>query len=164
MIVRLFALGLLGWMLGFVWFAIFLPEPLDGRPTDAIVVLTGGPGRIDRARHDLAQRLGQFVAQQSEVALDAAIPADQHMVGAGNAMIRQQFARQNAKTALHPVADDSAANLLRDRDAIAHRRIAVTALAHQQDKARHRRAPPSIRRPKIRAPDHDGRRGRHFRR
>ena len=48
MIVRLFALGLLGWMLGFVWFAIFLPEPLDGRPTDAIVVLTGGPGRIDR--------------------------------------------------------------------------------------------------------------------
>jgi len=35
-------------MLGFVWFAIFLPEPLDARPTDAIVVLTGGPGRIDR--------------------------------------------------------------------------------------------------------------------
>lgn len=48
MIVRLFALGLLAWMLGFVWFAIFLPEPLDARPTDAIVVLTGGPGRIDR--------------------------------------------------------------------------------------------------------------------
>jgi uncharacterized SAM-binding protein YcdF (DUF218 family) len=47
-IVRLFALGLLAWMLGFVWFAIFLPEPLDARPTDAIVVLTGGPGRIDR--------------------------------------------------------------------------------------------------------------------
>ena len=27
MIVRLFALGLLGWMLGFVWFAGWLPEP-----------------------------------------------------------------------------------------------------------------------------------------
>lgn len=48
MIVRLFAVSLLGWMLGFVWFAVFLPEPLDGRPTDAIVVLTGGAGRIDR--------------------------------------------------------------------------------------------------------------------
>jgi uncharacterized SAM-binding protein YcdF (DUF218 family) len=35
-------------MLGFAWFAIFLPQPLDGRPTDAIVVLTGGAGRIDR--------------------------------------------------------------------------------------------------------------------
>ena len=48
MIVRLFAVSLLGWMLGFVWFAVFLPKPLDGRPTDAIVVLTGGAGRIDR--------------------------------------------------------------------------------------------------------------------
>ncbi|ANI77796.1 YdcF family protein [Sphingobium sp. EP60837] len=48
MIVRLFAVTLLTWMLGFAWFAIFLPQPLDGRPTDAIVVLTGGAGRIDR--------------------------------------------------------------------------------------------------------------------
>ena len=49
MIVRLFAVSILGWMLGFAWFAIFLPQPLDGRQTDAIVVLTGGAGRIDRA-------------------------------------------------------------------------------------------------------------------
>ena len=48
MIVRFFAVTLLAWMLGFAWFAIFLPQPLDGRPTDAIVVLTGGAGRIDR--------------------------------------------------------------------------------------------------------------------
>lgn len=48
MIVRLFAVTMLAWMLGFAWFAIFLPQPLDGRPTDAIVVLTGGAGRIDR--------------------------------------------------------------------------------------------------------------------
>jgi len=47
-IVRLAALALLAWMLGFAWFAIFLPRPLDARPTDAIVVLTGGAGRIDR--------------------------------------------------------------------------------------------------------------------
>lgn len=48
MIVRFVAVTLLAWMLGFVWFAIFLPQPLDGRQTDAIVVLTGGAGRIDR--------------------------------------------------------------------------------------------------------------------
>jgi uncharacterized SAM-binding protein YcdF (DUF218 family) len=47
-IVRFVAVTLLAWMLGFVWFGIFLPQPLDGRQTDAIVVLTGGAGRIDR--------------------------------------------------------------------------------------------------------------------
>jgi uncharacterized SAM-binding protein YcdF (DUF218 family) len=47
-IVRFAALSLLAWMLGFAWFAILLPQPLDGRETDAIVVLTGGAGRIDR--------------------------------------------------------------------------------------------------------------------
>jgi len=44
---RLLAFLLLIWALGFAWFAIFLPQPLDERTTDAIVVLTGGPGRID---------------------------------------------------------------------------------------------------------------------
>ncbi|WP_445326696.1 YdcF family protein [Sphingobium sp. AN641] len=39
---------LLCWLLGFAWFAMLLPQPLDGRQTDAIVVLTGGAGRIDR--------------------------------------------------------------------------------------------------------------------
>ena len=48
MIVRLLAVSPLGWMLGFIWFAVLLPQPLDSRPTDAIVVLTGGAGRIDR--------------------------------------------------------------------------------------------------------------------
>jgi len=45
---RFIGFVLLVWALGFAWFAIFLPQPLDGRTTDAIVVLTGGPGRIDR--------------------------------------------------------------------------------------------------------------------
>lgn len=48
MIVRIFSLGLIGWILGFAWFGAFLPQPLDGRTTDAIVVLTGGAGRLDR--------------------------------------------------------------------------------------------------------------------
>jgi uncharacterized SAM-binding protein YcdF (DUF218 family) len=45
---RLVAFVGIAWVLGFAWFALLLPQPLDGRTTDAIVVLTGGAGRIDR--------------------------------------------------------------------------------------------------------------------
>lgn len=49
MITRLSAFVVMLWALGFAWFALFLPRPLDEqRRTDAIVVLTGGAGRIDR--------------------------------------------------------------------------------------------------------------------
>ena len=43
------------WTLGFFWFAIFLPGPANGQKTDAIVVLTGGKGRIDRGIEMLQQ-------------------------------------------------------------------------------------------------------------
>lgn len=45
---RLIALMLLVWALGFAWFALLLPQPRGDEPTDAIVVLTGSAGRIDR--------------------------------------------------------------------------------------------------------------------
>ena len=48
MIGRAFSVLLIGWALGFVLFAVTLPGPLSGATTDAIVVPTGGPGRIDR--------------------------------------------------------------------------------------------------------------------
>lgn len=52
---------LLAWALGFVIFMFSLGKPLDARKTDAIVVLTGGPGRIDRGlaalRRGDAQRM-----------------------------------------------------------------------------------------------------------
>src|SRR3546814_2931561 len=48
MIKRLISLLLLAWVLGFAWFALLLPLPAAPQKTDAIVVLTGGPGRIDR--------------------------------------------------------------------------------------------------------------------
>lgn len=34
------------WGLGFIWFAAFLPQPADDLATDAVVVPTGGEGRI----------------------------------------------------------------------------------------------------------------------
>jgi uncharacterized SAM-binding protein YcdF (DUF218 family) len=47
-------LGIL-WALGFALFAGTLPRPADDRPTDAIVVLTGGPGRLERGIDLLAR-------------------------------------------------------------------------------------------------------------
>lgn len=49
MIQRLISLLLLAWVLGFAWFTLLMPMPAPPQKTDAIVVLTGGPGRIDRA-------------------------------------------------------------------------------------------------------------------
>lgn len=49
MIKRLISLLFLAWVLGFAWFALLPPMPAPLQKTDAIVVLTGGPGRIDRA-------------------------------------------------------------------------------------------------------------------
>lgn len=48
MIRRIVGLVAIAWLAGFGWFMATLPGPLDGRRTDAIVVPTGGPGRIDR--------------------------------------------------------------------------------------------------------------------
>lgn len=48
MIGRIVALGLVGWILGFLWFAVSLPEPLENGRSDAVVVPTGGSGRIAR--------------------------------------------------------------------------------------------------------------------
>ncbi|MBW8743254.1 MAG: YdcF family protein [Sphingomonas sp.] len=48
MIRRVLSLLVILWGLGFAWFAIDLPQPAGDENTDAIVVLTGGPGRIQR--------------------------------------------------------------------------------------------------------------------
>lgn len=48
MIVRLLGVVALCWVLGFALFMVTLPKPLEGSTTDAIVVPTGGAGRIDR--------------------------------------------------------------------------------------------------------------------
>jgi uncharacterized SAM-binding protein YcdF (DUF218 family) len=47
-IVRLVGVLALCWCLGFAAFTLAMPKPLEGNTTDAIVVPTGGPGRIDR--------------------------------------------------------------------------------------------------------------------
>ena len=48
MIGRFLVVVVLAWMLGFVWFASALPQPVQEVEADAIIVPTGGPGRIER--------------------------------------------------------------------------------------------------------------------
>ncbi|MBV1690789.1 YdcF family protein [Novosphingobium sp. G106] len=48
MLRRIVSLIVLVWLLGFIWFAIALPGPLDAAKSDGVVVLTGGGGRIGR--------------------------------------------------------------------------------------------------------------------
>lgn len=52
---RLVALLLLAYAIGYALFAMALPGPAGDERTDAIVVLTGGTGRLDRG-FDLIQR------------------------------------------------------------------------------------------------------------
>lgn len=60
MIARLAALALLAWMVGFAWFILAVPGPAPASlRTDAIVVLTGGPGRVERALRLLQERRGR---------------------------------------------------------------------------------------------------------
>lgn len=40
------AAAVLAWALGFLWFTVALPSPADDTATDAVIVPTGGPGRI----------------------------------------------------------------------------------------------------------------------
>lgn len=48
---------LLIWLFGFLWFAVTLPRPAGRERTDAVIVLTGGPGRIPHAVRVLRERL-----------------------------------------------------------------------------------------------------------
>ncbi len=46
---RMSAAVLLVWTLGFLWFALTLPQPAGGQKTDGVIALTGAAGRIPRA-------------------------------------------------------------------------------------------------------------------
>jgi uncharacterized SAM-binding protein YcdF (DUF218 family) len=49
MLRRAFSLVVLFWALGFILFAVTLPRPAEATRTEAVVVPTGGGGRIERA-------------------------------------------------------------------------------------------------------------------
>ena len=47
-LVRLSGLAVLAWIFGFVLFMLAMPGPAGDDRTDAVVVMTGGPGRVAR--------------------------------------------------------------------------------------------------------------------
>lgn len=54
---RTAAFLLLFWLFGFIWFAVALPDPLPlSERTDAVIVLTGSRGRIERSLAVLAHK------------------------------------------------------------------------------------------------------------
>jgi uncharacterized SAM-binding protein YcdF (DUF218 family) len=58
---RLLALALIGYAIGFALFAMTLPGPAGDERTDAIVVLTGGSGRLDRGFELLRRGLARHM-------------------------------------------------------------------------------------------------------
>ena len=52
---RLVSFGLLLYLLGYALFAVLLPRPAGEERTDAVVVLTGGSGRLERG-FDIVER------------------------------------------------------------------------------------------------------------
>jgi hypothetical protein len=71
------------------------------------------------------------------------------MVGAPNALGRDDLARKRPEAPLHAVADDRAANLFGDGEADAHRRIRILAVADEQDEAGRGRALARVRGKKV---------------
>ncbi len=59
MIRRAVSAILLLYVLGYALFAVLLPRPADERPTDAIVVLTGGAKRIERGLSLMERKLAK---------------------------------------------------------------------------------------------------------
>jgi uncharacterized SAM-binding protein YcdF (DUF218 family) len=49
----------LAWAIGFLWFVVALPKPADGATTDAVIVPTGGAGRIARGLEVLDKGLAE---------------------------------------------------------------------------------------------------------
>ncbi|MEL7519149.1 MAG: YdcF family protein, partial [Pseudomonadota bacterium] len=57
MVRKTFSAVFLIWALGFLWFTVDLPEPAQKLKTDAVIVATGGAGRIARGLEVLDQGL-----------------------------------------------------------------------------------------------------------
>lgn len=84
MIARAVSFLLVAWVLGFALFALTLPTPLPDGVTDGVVVLTGGPGRIQRGIALLEQKKAKRMlvsgvdrqVRPHELAIEQKVPAD----------------------------------------------------------------------------------------
>ncbi|MDE2621097.1 MAG: YdcF family protein [Sphingomonadales bacterium] len=81
MLGRITSALLLLYLLGFLWFGVFLPAPAGPVKTDAVIVLTGSGGRIDRGLEVLDQRLAprMFVSGVDSEVRPAEFAAQYHV-------------------------------------------------------------------------------------
>jgi hypothetical protein len=100
----------------------------------------------------LGQSLPEFLAKQSEIALQPAGTADYDMIGTRHARFRQNFAGKRAKPALHAVANDCTADLLGDSEADTDRGIVIRTWPDKEHETRHGHAPARIRGKEFSAP------------
>lgn len=124
MINRLVSLLVIAWALGFVWFAVALPQPAGDERTDAIVVPTGAEGRIPhglallragRAERmlvtgvDIEVRPAEFMAEYSveRQLMDCCITLGFSALDTrGNARETADWMAQNGFTSLRLVTSD----------------------------------------------------------
>ena len=69
---------------------------------------------------ELAQCFSEFVGQEPVISLHTARPANQDVIGSGDARGRQYLPGEGAEAALHAVADDRSADLLGNGDSEPH--------------------------------------------
>ena len=115
---------LLVWALGFLWFAAALPQPAGDEKTDAVIVATGGPGRIDQglavldaglARQMLVTGVDREVTpdefavefEVSEARMDCCVSLGFQAVDTrGNAAEAAEWVRQNEVRSVRLVTTD----------------------------------------------------------
>ncbi|MEL6540271.1 MAG: YdcF family protein [Pseudomonadota bacterium] len=124
MVRKTFSAVFLIWALGFLWFTVDLPEPAQKLKTDAVIVATGGAGRIARGLEVLDQGLaprmlvtgvgsqvlpGEFAAQfkvpqaQMECCVTLGFMAEDTR---GNAFETAEWVNRNEITSLRLVTTD----------------------------------------------------------
>ena len=82
---NIFASILLIWALGFLWFAVALPQPAKDENTQVVIVATGGAGRIAQGLDVLGQGLAETMlvtgvdpeVTPEEFAVEFEVPEDQ---------------------------------------------------------------------------------------
>ena len=87
------------------------------------------------------QCCAQFIAQPGKIALNPAVTADQHMIVCGQPKLREQFAQQCAKAALHPVANHRIADFSGDGDSEAYLIVRIGVNQQHKTGTRHAQAP-----------------------
>jgi len=124
MVRNIISAAFLVWILGFLWFAVDLPQPAQDAKTDAVIVPTGAAGRIARGLEALDQGWASRMlvtgvdpdVKPGEFAVEFEVPQSQMeccitlgfmaLDTRGNAFETAEWVKQNDITSLRLVTTD----------------------------------------------------------